>query len=105
MLKRVLIGAVILGGLWSAEAARAGALPAADDALLTQIFQAPPPAAPPALSPLEGARPASSCATFKWDRACSGTSEQECQTSCGSCTMCLDVIQFNPCVYECSCTC
>jgi hypothetical protein len=104
MLKRILIRTVLLGGLWSAEAAQAGALPAADDALLTQIFQAPP-ATPPAQSPLEGARPASSCATFKWDRTCSSTSEQECQASCGSCTMCLDVVQFYPCVYECSCTC
>jgi len=105
MLKRILIGAVILGGLWSAGTAQAGAPTPADNVLLTQIFQASPAATPPALSPLEGARPASSCATFKWDRACSGTSEQECQTSCGSCTMCLDVVQFYPCVYECSCTC
>jgi hypothetical protein len=104
MLRKVLIGAVILGGLWGMEA-RAGALPAANDPLVTQIFQAPPPATPPAAGPLEGARPASSCATFKWDRACSSTSEQECRTSCGSCTMCLDVVQFYPCMYECSCTC
>lgn len=45
------------------------------------------------------------CNTFKWYQACGPTSEQDCQAACGSCTMCLSVYQFNPCVYECRCAC
>jgi len=48
---------------------------------------------------------ATTCNTFKWYQACGPTSEQDCQAACGSCTMCLSVAQFNPCVYECRCAC
>jgi hypothetical protein len=94
MWKQLFIGAVMLGAMGSVNAVGADETPA------VVIFQAPEGAGtPPAV------QASSSCTTFKWDRTCSGTSEQECQASCGSCTMCLDVIQFYPCVYECSCSC
>lgn len=84
----------------------AGEMPAAAvdsvTGLRAAIFQPQAPQAPQAPASVQAS---SSCGIFKWDRACSGSSEQECQASCGSCTMCLDVIQFYPCVYECSCAC
>jgi hypothetical protein len=111
MLKKILLGALLLGALGSRNAVWAGEMPAAamdtmgmeNSGLRAAIFQSPqsprPPQAPASV------QASSSCNTFKWDRACAGNSEQQCQTSCGSCTMCLDVIQFYPCVYECSCAC
>ena len=48
---------------------------------------------------------AAACNTFKWYQACGPTSEQDCRTACGACGMCLSVAQFNPCVYECRCSC
>jgi len=105
MLKNILIGAVLLGAMGSTHALWAGETPSAAvaDGLRAAIFQSPPP--PQAPQAPASFQASSSCNTFKWDRSCSGTSEQECQASCGSCAMCLDVIQFYPCVYECSCAC
>jgi hypothetical protein len=97
MLKNMLIGALLLGAMGSVNAVWA-------DELRAAIFQ-PAQESPQAPQAPASVQAASSCTTFKWDRSCSGTSEQECQASCGSCTMCLDVIQFYPCVYECSCAC
>jgi hypothetical protein len=59
------------------------------------------------LAVLTQATPAAAltCNTFKWQRSCGATSEQDCAASCGSCSMCLSVVQFNPCVYECRCAC
>jgi hypothetical protein len=48
---------------------------------------------------------AETCSVHKWYQACSSTSEQQCQAACGSCSMCLNIVQFNPCVYECRCAC
>lgn len=48
---------------------------------------------------------AETCSVHKWYQACGPTSEQQCQAACGSCSMCLSVAQFNPCVYECRCAC
>lgn len=97
MLKDILMGVVLLGVMGSMNTVWAGET----DGLRAAIFQ-PPAQAPQAPASVQTS---SSCGTFKWDRACSSSSEQECQASCGSCSMCLDVIQFYPCVYECSCAC
>ena len=104
MLKSILIGAVLLGAMGSVQAVWAGEMPAAavDESRLAIFQPAQLPQAPQAPASVQTS---SSCPVFKWDRACSGTSEQQCQASCGSCAMCLDVIQFYPCVYECSCAC
>lgn len=48
---------------------------------------------------------ATTCQTFKYYQSCGPTSEQDCQAACGSCGMCLNIAQFNPCVYECRCAC
>jgi len=97
MLKKILLGAVLLGVMAPMNAVWAGEMPAAAVATVDNAVEAPQ--APAAV------QASSSCGTFKWNRTCSSTSEQECQASCGSCTMCLNVIQFYPCVYECSCAC
>lgn len=107
MNKNTLLGAVLLGVMGFVgfvNAGWAGGMPSAvpEDALRTAIFQAPPAVGTGTPS---GVQASSGCTTFKWDRACSSTSQQDCQASCGSCAMCLDVIQFYPCVYECSCSC
>ena len=59
------------------------------------------------LAVLTQARPAAAatCNTFKCYQSCGPTSEQDCQTACGSCEMCLSIAQFSPCVYECRCSC
>jgi hypothetical protein len=97
MFKKILLCCVALGGLWTTGTAWAGGRPptgnSAETALLAVIFT-------PAPVPATG-----SCTDFKWNRACTGTSQQECTASCGSCSACLDVIQFYPCVYQCSCSC
>lgn len=100
MLKRIVICAVLLVGFSAAEVARAGVLPetsapAAESVLLAAIFKVPPAAT----------EAAGSCNTFKWYRSCDTCSETDCHASCGSCTMCLNVVQFSPCVCECSCAC
>lgn len=105
MLKRIVLCAVLLVGFSAAEVARAGVLPepsapAAESALLAAIFKAPQAATTPAPTEMSG-----SCNTFKWYRSCDTCSEADCQASCGSCTMCLNVVQFSPCVCECSCAC
>ena len=103
MTKRILICALMLGAMGAVNAAWAEGRPAAapvsgEEGLRAAIFQMPA-GTPPAV------RTSSTCPVFKWDRSCSASSEQDCQASCGSCSMCLDVIQFYPCVYECSCSC
>jgi hypothetical protein len=105
MLKRIVICAVLLVGLSVADVARAGVLPkpaapAAESVLLAAIFKVPQ-----AATPQEPTAASGSCNTFKWYRSCDTCSEADCQASCGSCTMCLNVVQFSPCVCECRCAC